>query len=53
MMWKVINELMVEITEEHADRYLTAYHMMTYQNWMENGGDITLKQFRKFYHYIQ
>lgn len=47
MMWKVAKDLMVEITEDNAESYLTQEHMQSWLDWMENGGGNTLEQFRK------
>ncbi len=45
MMWATLRRLAVEVTEESLSA-LNTDTMLTYYNWMENGGEITAKQFR-------
>lgn len=46
MAMQVLSRLCVEITEENADRHLTAEDITGYANWCLNGGDKTAAQFR-------
>lgn len=46
MMWSALRRLAVEVTEENLDK-LTADAMLAYCGWMENGAEVTVKQFRK------
>lgn len=43
---KVLNDLCVEITEENAETHLTLEIMENYYEWMDNGGETTLEEFR-------
>ena len=46
MALDVLSKLMVEITEDNYDTYLTKDIMLELNDWIYNGGDITLSQFR-------
>ena len=45
MMWATLKKLAVEVTEDSLSA-LNTDTMLAYYNWMENGGEITAKQFR-------
>lgn len=45
MMWSALRSLAVEVTEENLSK-LTTEAMLAYCSWMENGGEVTAKQFR-------
>lgn len=47
MMFQVISKLMVEITEENCEGYLTEENMMDYMYWLQDGGEVTKEQFIK------
>lgn len=46
MALDVLSKLMVEITEDNYDTYLTKDIMLELDDWIYNGGDMTLTQFR-------
>lgn len=46
MMLTVLDRLLVELTEESAAK-LSPDDLQVYFNWMQNGGGVTLQQFRK------
>lgn len=46
MAFDVLSKLMVEITEDNYDTYLTKDIMLELDDWIYNGGDMTLTQFR-------
>ena len=46
MAFDVMSKLMVEITEDNYETYLTKDIMLELDDWIYNGGDITLTQFR-------
>ena len=47
MMMTVLRRLLVEVTAENAENYLSTDDLMSYSNWMANGGDTTIKAFRR------
>ena len=47
MMLKCLKALEVEITEDNYDTQISVDVMQGYLDWMQNGGEITLKQYRK------
>ena len=47
MALSVLRKLCVEITKDNVDNHLTEEDMMSYMNWMENGGNTTIEQFKK------
>ena len=47
MALSVLRKLCVEITQDNVDNHLTEEDMMSYMNWMENGGNTTIEQFKK------
>ncbi len=47
MALKVLRKLNVEITEENAENHLSDRDIMNYMLWMQNGGKITVEQFRQ------
>ena len=47
MALTTLQELNVEVTEENHDAYLNLDMMRDYMNWMENGGETTVKGFRR------
>ena len=46
MAAKVLEELCEEITEQNAETQISPETMQAYTNWMFNGGDSTLEEFR-------
>lgn len=46
MAFDVLSKLMVEITEDNYDTHLTKDTMRELSEWLADGGDITLTQFR-------
>lgn len=46
MMLTVLRRLMVELSEETANA-LTGKDILAYYDWMKNGGEVTLRQYRK------
>ena len=47
MALTVLKELMVEITNDNAENYLTESIMQSYIDWTFNGGNVTLQEFQK------
>ena len=47
MMASVLRRLLVEITDDNAESYLTSDDLMAYAAWMENGAGTTLAQLRR------
>ena len=47
MALSVLKRLCVEITEENVESHLNEEDIMSYMNWMENGGNTTIEQFKK------
>lgn len=47
MALTVLRKLCVEITEDNVDNHLNEEDMMSYMNWMENGGNTTIEQFQQ------
>ncbi|MCM1048537.1 MAG: fructose-bisphosphatase class III [Clostridiales bacterium] len=47
IMYSLMKRLCVEITEENYDSYLTNDIMLDYNLWMQDGGQVTAKQFQK------
>ena len=47
MALSVLRKLCVEITEDNVDNHLNEEDIMSYMNWMENGGNTTIEQFKK------
>lgn len=47
MALSVLRKLCVEITEENVENHLNEEDIMSYMNWMENGGNTTIEQFKK------
>lgn len=52
MMLVVMNKLAVEVTEENFESHLSVDDLLNYQDWINNGGELTSKQFLKLT-YIQ
>lgn len=46
MALRTLRTLEVEVTADNWDRYLTADKMRSYVEWMYNGGEVTLRQYR-------
>lgn len=46
MAMKTLEALDVEITEENYDKQLSVDVMQGYMEWMQNGGEVTVKQYR-------
>ena len=47
MALQVLRKLCVEITEENVENHLNVDDMMNYMHWMEDGGQVTVEQFKK------
>ena len=47
MALSVLRKLCVEISQDNVDNHLTEEDMMSYMNWMENGGNTTIDQFKQ------
>lgn len=47
MALTVLKQLMKEITDEHCEELLKSNEIQRLLLWLQNGGDITLKQFKK------
>lgn len=43
----VLERFNIEITEENADSHLTTEDLLSYVNWIQNGGAVTARQFSK------
>ena len=46
MMLKVLSRLDKEITSENAEEYLDSDDITAYIHWMQDGGEVTCRQFR-------
>ena len=46
MAMRVLRKLCVEITEENVESHLTEEDMEAYYHWMQDGGHVTLEQFK-------
>ncbi len=46
----VLRELMVEVTEHNCEEHITADTISKLMEWQENGGNITLEQFKSLSH---
>ena len=46
MAMKVLAKLCVEITEDNVEDHLTVEDMEAYYHWMQDGGNVTLEQFK-------
>lgn len=46
IMLRLMKRLMVEITEENWESHLTEEDLIDYSFWMNDGGDVTVRQFR-------
>lgn len=46
IMYIIMKKLVVEITEENCESYLTAADILDYGLWMQDGGQVTAEQFR-------
>ncbi|MBR3707226.1 MAG: fructose-bisphosphatase class III, partial [Firmicutes bacterium] len=47
IMYKVLSKLAVEITDENAENHVTADDLMDFTYWMQDGGGVTMEQFRR------
>lgn len=47
IMYSLMKKLCVEITEENYDSYLTNEILLDYNLWLQDGGQVTAKQFRQ------
>lgn len=47
MAMSVLKKLCVEITDENVENHLNEEDIMCYMDWMENGGNTTIEQFKK------
>lgn len=53
MALKVLNKFQVNITEETIENTITKKDMMNYMEWVRNGGDTTIEEFRQLTDYEQ
>lgn len=53
MMYMVLKKMVVEITEDNTDNFLTGEDFFVYDCWMKNGGHVTVEQFRKLNRFEQ